>query len=376
MNKNQTPQYQSYLGLQKITNSIIELENSILQILEWIEDKEIPKKQDEQCTIKFLDTFFSDTIKIAILEEIFSISRKHNIHIKILVLNPNSQFALSRSFAIKQSTNEQINIALFNIRRALQVKSAKIKPHNIGQFKSNFTEADYILKQLELIKKESKSLHLEIKFYDVLTEAPVYIFPHFLLKGLMLHGFSAAQNPWMLFVDDETQKDDIYDYLSNNFDMIWDESEYNPYSEIDIINSDYHDKQTSRLFDNEQSKKINKTTKNDLVTNKPTITIGDNFSGAFIVGDKSGITNKVAIKKRIEHLSNELKKNKVPQEDIDELVNILESEQPNLEEEKFGKKANNWILKMVGKSLEGTWEVGVGTSAGLLTELLKGFFGM
>ena len=40
-------------------------------------------------------------------------------------------------------------------------------------------------------------------------------------KGLILHDKSAAYNPWLMFVDDTSQKEDLYNYLSENFDALW-----------------------------------------------------------------------------------------------------------------------------------------------------------
>jgi predicted nucleotide-binding protein len=84
-----------------------------------------------------------------------------------------------------------------------------------------FSERDYLDKLLKDIKDLSDNPSLEIRFYDVLTEAPIYIFSQFIGKGLILYDQTAAHNPWLMFVDDITQKDDLYDYLSDNFDAIW-----------------------------------------------------------------------------------------------------------------------------------------------------------
>ncbi len=42
----------------------------------------------------------------------------------------------------------------------------------------------------------------------------------------------------------------------------------------------------------------------------------------------------------------------------------------------LGKSVSRWLGKMVQKSAEGTWEIGVGTAAGILTEALKAFYGL
>ena len=111
-------------------------------------------------------------------------------------------------------------------------------------------------------------------------------------------------------------------------------------------------------------------------SNQPKITVGDNFSGVFTVGDENKIKNKVTIKKKVKQLSNELKNNNVPQADIDKLLKILELDKPDFEKKILGKETNNWIQKMIEKSRDGSWQIATATAGGLLTALLKGFFGM
>ena len=118
--------------------------------------------------------------------------------------------------------------------------------------------------------------------------------------------------------------------------------------------------------------------KKKTISEKPTapVTIGDNFSGVFIQGSDNKTDNKVIIKQKINDLKTQLENEHVDKEDINELLSFIESDVPDYENKRFGDKTNNWIQKMVGKALNGTWQVGVGSAAGLLTEMLKGFFGM
>ncbi len=122
--------------------------------------------------------------------------------------------------------------------------------------------------------------------------------------------------------------------------------------------------------------KSKKMKEKKLQPNQPNITVGDHFTGMINVGKKNEIKSKIIIKENIEHLTNELKKNKVPQNDINELIDILEKDKPDFENKRFGEKTNNWIQKMADKSLNGSWQIAAGVGTGLLTGLLKGFFGM
>ncbi len=73
-------------------------------------------------------------------------------------------------------------------------------------------------------------------------------------------------------------------------------------------------------------------------------------------------------------LKEELTKNKVPADDIEEIVNIIKEEKPinNM----LGPNSKSWIRKMLDKSMEGSWEIGLATAGGILTEILKKFYGL
>ncbi len=70
-----------------------------------------------------------------------------------------------------------------------------------------------------------------------------------------------------------------------------------------------------------------------------------------------------------------LEKHHVQANDIDEIVTIVQNEQP-CHNGKLGNKTTGWINKMITKAKEGTWQVGIGTAGGLLTEIIKYFFGI
>jgi hypothetical protein len=74
-------------------------------------------------------------------------------------------------------------------------------------------------------------------------------------------------------------------------------------------------------------------------------------------------------------LAQKLSDSQVSQQDIEELKSILESDKPNQEKGILGDKTNGWITKMISKSLDGTWQIGVGAAGGLLVEAIKTFYG-
>ena len=39
-------------------------------------------------------------------------------------------------------------------------------------------------------------------------------------------------------------------------------------------------------------------------------------------------------------------------------------------------RVNNWIKKMMNKSLDGSWQIGIGTAGTLLADAIKGYYGM
>jgi hypothetical protein len=70
----------------------------------------------------------------------------------------------------------------------------------------------------------------------------------------------------------------------------------------------------------------------------------------------------------------ELKRNMVADIDVQEISDIVIVEAPS--NNTFGSKAKTWTKKMLDKSIDGTWEVGIATAGGVLTEIIKKFYGM
>lgn len=76
----------------------------------------------------------------------------------------------------------------------------------------------------------------------------------------------------------------------------------------------------------------------------------------------------------LDHLKDQLRANKVDEADIAEIADIVTQETPA--DMQFGPRAKSWIKNMIGKSLDSTWEVGLSTAGGLLTEVISKYYGI
>lgn len=81
------------------------------------------------------------------------------------------------------------------------------------------------------------------------------------------------------------------------------------------------------------------------------------------------------LKGNLEKLKEELVEHHVSSDDIEEITTIVKQEQLD-QTGRLPAKANSWISKMVQKSLDGIWDVGVHVAGGLLVEILKGYYGI
>lgn len=104
-------------------------------------------------------------------------------------------------------------------------------------------------------------------------------------------------------------------------------------------------------------------------------TTGD--ANVITVGDNNTITVKTKIEKGdTEALTKALEELKISKEDIAEVVEIVEDDNPNLETKTLGTKTQSWISKMLNKTLDGTWQIATGAAGGLLVELFKYYYGI
>lgn len=100
---------------------------------------------------------------------------------------------------------------------------------------------------------------------------------------------------------------------------------------------------------------------------------GDNAT--IIVGDHNQVKTIQILKGNFEDLRGLLKRNNVSDEDIAQLKEILETETPDIESKTLGSKTNEWIKKMVGKCLDGSWAIGISAAGKLLADGIKAYYG-
>jgi hypothetical protein len=99
------------------------------------------------------------------------------------------------------------------------------------------------------------------------------------------------------------------------------------------------------------------------------------YGNTITAGKNNIVTSNINITQGcISDLKRELEKNDVPIENINEIIQIVQEEEPNRETRKFGNNVNTWIQKMISKTLEGTWQIGTGVAGGLLVELIKAYY--
>lgn len=121
---------------------------------------------------------------------------------------------------------------------------------------------------------------------------------------------------------------------------------------------------------------IGKSSNNMEKKNKLGDLSNNTFNGhtTIIVGDNNKV-NYTITEGSFDSLKDMLSKNGVSNGDISELKMILESEKPNSEKKIFGNQTNGWVSKMISKSLEGSWSIGIGAAGKLLADGIKAYYG-
>lgn len=62
--------------------------------------------------------------------------------------------------------------------------------------------------------------------------------------------------------------------------------------------------------------------------------------------------------------------------DLDELEKAVEQDDKPSEKGRFGTKVSHWISKMVEKASNGSWQIGIGVAANLLSNAISKFYGL
>lgn len=112
-----------------------------------------------------------------------------------------------------------------------------------------------------------------------------------------------------------------------------------------------------------------------LSMDKPQIHIQAGDGNIITTGSNNTISSNIQVNKNdLNSLRQALSKLKIASEDIEEISTIVQQEKPDAQGN-FGSRTRGWLGKMLNKSVEGTWELGIATAGGVLTEVLKKFFG-
>lgn len=134
------------------------------------------------------------------------------------------------------------------------------------------------------------------------------------------------------------------------------------------------DSQFGNITEIDQLKK-----KPELITKIVSKTIVNNIGDGNIsnTGDNAIIKANVKISKgNKEQLLEKLKSKRVNDEDAVELIEVIDKDSVNVNSSEFGPQVKKWITKMLGKSVEGTWDIGIDVAGGFLLEVIKGYYGI
>ena len=92
-------------------------------------------------------------------------------------------------------------------------------------------------------------------------------------------------------------------------------------------------------------------------------------------GENSNLTVNITINKGDKtQLEKALLDNAISKEDAQELIAVVDDEQP-VAANNYGDKVKKWMQKMLGKAVDGSWQVGIGAAGTILAEILKQYYG-
>lgn len=122
---------------------------------------------------------------------------------------------------------------------------------------------------------------------------------------------------------------------------------------------------------------IQKTKVNELIIQSMNNNIITGDANILNTGNDNKLSTKSIISKgKIDDLKKILKENNVSDEDIDEIIEIVQNEEPDFGNKKVGNRASEWMKKMIGKSIDGSWQIGVGAAGDLVANLVGNYYGL
>lgn len=118
--------------------------------------------------------------------------------------------------------------------------------------------------------------------------------------------------------------------------------------------------------------------KNEIIKSIMHQTIVNTGDGNILnTGDNVKISAEITVQKNDKvALKRVLAENGIPEHDIDELLEIIDKDEPDKETKTFGGKVNDWIKKMIGKALNGSWQISIGAAGTLLSKLIMDYYGI
>jgi hypothetical protein len=203
---------------------------------------------------------------------------------------------------------------------------------------------------LETLKEENKSGKLEQIFPAELT-------------GLIQQNWRKMGNPYLQLVNCKKSISvnavvEILAFVRNNLldFMLKIDSEFGNITEIEEL----------------------KTKKEEIATIMNQTIINNSGDGNILnTGEKANITATININKgNKEELTKHLQDIGLSAEDTAELIEIIDTEEPNFKNKTFGQKVNTWTQKMLGKALDGSWNIGIGAAGNLISEAVKTYYGI
>ena len=203
---------------------------------------------------------------------------------------------------------------------------------------------------LEILKGENKSGTLEHTFPAELT-------------GLIQQNWRKMGNPYLQLINCKKSISvnavvEILSYVRNNLldFMLKIDSEFGNITEIEEL----------------------KTKKEEIATIMNQTIINNSGDGNVVnTGEKANISATININKGSkDELVKHLQDIGLSKTDTAELVEIIDTEEPNFENKTFGQKVNTWTQKMLVKALDGSWNIGIGAAGNLIAEAIKAYYGM
>lgn len=133
------------------------------------------------------------------------------------------------------------------------------------------------------------------------------------------------------------------------------------------LNDSFGDENIENLSQGKEKEVITSLFNSSVFGNNTTIIVGNENSQSFKI--ENNITNN------FKELSNYLSENKIDTENINELAEIIDTDNPNNETQEFGTKVKNWVNKMITKSMDGSWTIGLAAAGKVLADGISKYYG-